>query len=510
MRKIYRFLFSRYSVSAAAMLCQLLVTVAVLLYASHSFAPFYALCLVMEILTAIAVINDDMNPEYKIPWLVTVISLPIFGFFLYLVLHTRRMSRRESEQMKRSIEALQYANTYECKLSMLGEESLLASTKALAILRDDPLAKVYSDTACRYFSSGEQMFCDMLRDLRCAREFIFLEYFIIEQGYMWNEIHEVLRQKAEEGVEVRLLYDDIGCMTSLPKGYDRVLESEGIRCARFSRFSAHLSCVHNNRDHRKITVIDGDIAYTGGINLADEYVGRKMRCGHWKDGGVRLCGSGALGLCAIFLSGWEVAYGGGAQKHAAYLRARPVRGEPGYFIPFGSGPRPIYKRSVGKQVFLNIINQSQTFIYISTPYLIIDYDLTQALCGAARRGVDVRIITPRVPDKPLIKIMTKSSYPVLIEAGVRIYEYSPGFIHEKLLISDGSYAVVGTINLDYRSLVHHYENAVWIYGAPAVAEMLDSYLKTLSLSEEIGKHDARLGPREAIFKNIIRIFAPLL
>lgn len=509
MRKLYRILFSRYAFCAAVIFIELSVTVAVLLYASFAFAPFYAICLSIEIITAIAVINDDMNPEYKIPWLVIVLALPLFGFVVYFALHTRRMSRSESERLEESIRDARRSSNYECRLGALGEESLTAAAKALSLLGDDPLARVYSGTDCEYFPSGEQMFERMLADLSGAREFIFLEYFIIDCGFMWSSILEILEKKAAAGIEVRILYDDIGCMTTLPQGYDRVLRDKGIACFRFSPITPRVSCVHNNRDHRKIAVIDGSVAYTGGINLADEYIGRRERYGVWKDGGVRLAGSAASGLCAIFLSGWELASGEVKDK-LPYLRTRPENNGEGYFIPFASGPKPVYKQPVGKNVFLNIINQAQTFIYISTPYLIIDYELTEAIRAAAKRGVEVKIITPGTADKPLVKIMTKSSYRPLIEAGAEIFEYASGFIHEKMLISDTDYAVVGTINFDYRSLVHHYENAVWIYRAPCIKKMTDEFMKTLSLSRGVVGREAKLGFFEAAFKNIARIFAPLL
>ena len=509
MRKLYRILFSRYSFCFLVIAVELLITLIVLIYASQASAPLYGAMLAVEAVTVLAVINEDTNPEYKIPWLVIVLALPLFGFILYLAFHTRRMGRWEGRRLRESIAEIRRASSYKCRLGRLGEVDSSAATKALAILGDDPLSKVYTDTGCDYFKSGREMFSQMLADIRGAREFIFLEYFIIEPGVMWDAILALLCEKVKDGVEVRVMYDDIGCMSTLPSKYDAALRAKGIRCCRFSRVTPHISNVHNNRDHRKIAIIDGDIGYTGGINLADEYIGERERFGDWKDGGIRLTGSAVAGLTAIFLSGWELASGRG-EECTPYLRHRAIIEGEGFFIPFASGPKPIYKRPVGKNAFLNIINQSKTFIYITTPYLVIDYELTEALRTAARRGVDVRIITPGIPDKPLIKIMTKSSYPHLIDAGVRIFEYAEGFIHEKILISDGEYGIVGTINFDYRSLVHHYENAVWIYSAPCLSKMKDEYMRTLSLSREISEGEAHLGPLEAIFKNIVRIFAPLL
>ena len=272
-----------------------------------------------------------------------------------------------------------------------------------------------------------------------------------------------------------------------------------------------MSSVHNNRDHRKICIIDGRVAYTGGVNIADEYVNTKVRFGYWKDGGIMLRGDAVAGLMKQFFSGWDFTVGS-ISNYSKYLSAvKPAEYiDGGYYLPFGSGPNPIYQRPVGKNAFLNLINQARNYLYITTPYLIIDYDLTEALCNAALRGVDVRIITPGIPDKKKVKVMTKSSYPYLMKAGVKIYEYLPGFIHEKTLVCDDKYAMVGTINLDYRSLVHHFENAVWMYASPTVEIARDEFLKTVDESARMDDNRSRLTPKEWLTKTAIRLFAPLL
>ena len=270
-----------------------------------------------------------------------------------------------------------------------------------------------------------------------------------------------------------------------------------------------ISSVHHNRDHRKICVIDGRVAYTGGVNIADEYANLINRFGYWKDGGIRLVGDAVFGFTKMFLSLWDFTSGSVSDYGKFLKRTESVKGE-GYYVPFGSGPAPIYKRPVGKNAFLNIINQSERYVYITTPYLIIDYDLTQSLCNAAMRGVDVRIVTPGVADKKIIKIMTKSSYPYLINAGVKIYEYTPGFMHEKSLICDDKYAVIGTINFDYRSLVHHFECAVWMYRTPTVLDAAGAFDATLAVSEPVTRKNSRLTFVEWLFRTGIKIFSPLL
>lgn len=328
---------------------------------------------------------------------------------------------------------------------------------------------------------------------------------------MWDEIYSRLKEKAREGVDVRVLYDDIGCMKTLPSSFPKKLSSVGIKCHRFSKVTPRVSAIHNNRDHRKILVIDGKTAYTGGVNIADEYINAVTKYGHWKDGGVRVTGDAALGFVKLFLSSWDFTVGG-VSDYSEYfpLEDSDDIGDGGYYVPFGTGPLPIYRRSVGKDAFINLINQAKRYVYITTPYLIIDYSLTEALKCAAHRGVDVRIITPGIPDKKRIKVMTKSSYPTLMESGVRIFEYLPGFIHEKLMVVDDLYAVVGTINLDYRSLVHHFEDGLWMYNTPTVEEIKTEFMNTLSVSDEIDEREARLTPYEKIVKVLIRLFAPLL
>jgi cardiolipin synthase len=397
----------------------------------------------------------------------------------------------------------------------LDELSLLsrsASGRALALLRDDAFANLYRGSVSDYFSSGESFYEDMKKSLSSAQEFIFIETFIIEDGYMWQGIRKILLERIAAGVDVRVLYDDIGSMSSVPYDFDKRLRAEGIKCYRFGKVSPRLVSSHNNRDHRKICVIDGTIAYTGGINIADEYIGKKKRFGHWKDGGIKVRGEAARGFTKLFLMLYDMSLMQNSDYDTllAPKKRDGCREEGGFIAPFGSGPSPIYPSSVGKNTLMNIIGFAESYLYISTPYLVIDYDLTEALCAAAKRGVDVRIITPGIADKKLVKIMTKSSYPYLIEAGVRIFEYTPGFIHEKAVVADSTLAMVGSINLDYRSLVHHFEDGVWIYGDPVIEKIRESLLDALALSREIEKGDARLTFSERAVRSVVKIFAPLL
>ena len=292
------------------------------------------------------------------------------------------------------------------------------------------------------------------------------------------------------------------------------LGKEGIDCYRFAKLSPVLKSSYNNRDHRKICVIDGRVAYTGGINISDEYINLINRFGYWKDGGIRIEGIAARGFARLFLSLYDMTRGKISDYSRYFDKSVPNECDfsenKGYFIPFGSGPLPAYSEPVGKNAIINIVGMAERYLYITTPYLIIDYDLAESLRNTAIRGVDVRIITPAVADKKLIKVMTKSSYPYLVEAGVKIYEYSPGFIHEKTVVCDDLYAMVGTVNLDYRSLAHHYEDAIWIYSSPTVLTVKEKFEKTLTISNKIAEKSTRLGVFEWCISNLIRIFAQLL
>lgn len=511
LKRTCRSLFSRYSISA----CMIILEVGLLLYILLGNIEGIAFLFLGMAATAIpaflSLINKNTNPEYKVPWVFIILALPYFGPLIYLLFYQRRMSRREARHLGGIMDTLRGEGLGDEDLRMLAEENRLAAGKAYAITNDYPIAGVYRGTSSEFFSTGEKLFSSMLRDLREAKEFIFLEYFIIDEGALWNEIHAILIDKVAEGVDVRLLYDDIGCMKTLPQRYPVLLNKQGIKTHRFNEVNPRVSAIHHNRDHRKICIIDGKVGYTGGVNLADEYNNTIRRFGYWKDGGIRLSGLAVEGLLKMFLSMWDyTAHTVSDYEHFLSSVEPSDSSDNGYYVPFGSGPAPIHKRPAGKNAFLNMINQAQDYVYITTPYLIIDYDLTEALCNAAYRGVDVIIITPGIADKKIVKVMTKSAYPYLIDAGVKIYEYRPGFIHEKTVISDDKYAIIGTINFDYRSLVHHFENAVWMFNTPAVISAKESFLISINESEKMDKKKSRLTPSEWFFKNIIRIFAPLL
>lgn len=512
MKRIIRLLFSRLGVTAMIVAAELALLSVVLLRLSAYSVYFLIALVAVNLLAFVGVVNSNDNPEYKLTWMGVILLVPFLGLVIYVLFHRHVMSARDVKRLSEVRDELDRGGSDVGAFTSLAERDIGAAGKAMAILDIDETAEVFSCTEARYYPSGEAMYADMLSDLDGAKKYVFLEYFIIEDGEMWRGIAERLAELGKRGVDVRVMYDDIGCMGKLPRELTREGGIPGVKVCRFARVSADLRNMrrNNNRDHRKLCIIDGRVAYTGGVNIADEYIGRCERFGVWKDSGIRLEGSAALGAVRLFLELWELAVRERGNIKEFFDTGAPVSSDGGYYIPFGSGPYPMYTKQSGKRAIVDIINQSQRYVYIMTPYLIIDYDLTEALRGAVCRGVEVKLITPGVPDKPIVKVMTKGAYPYLLDGGVEVYEYTPGFLHSKAVVSDDLYALVGTINLDYRSLVHHLEDAVWIYASPVVADIRRDFLDTLSSSHRMTGEEARLGPFAKLVRCMIRIFAPLL
>ena len=506
----FRLLMSKYGFSIIIMLLELFLVFAAFFY-FNLLVPNWLSALVIVSLyigTILTIVNRNMPPESKVTWLLFAV-VPVFGFLLYLMIGERRLSKKEIQQLEK-MDSMKFRedNSYDLRVE-LKQENKSAFGIVKSLLSMDHNADVYDGTASQYFFLGEEMFEAMLDDLRSAKKFIFLEFYIIDPGLMWNRVLEILVDKVQQGVEVKLLYDDIGCMATLPGDYTKRLRKMGIDAHKFNKVIPRMTVAYNNRDHRKILVVDGQVGYTGGINLADEYINHIVRFGHWKDGGVRLEGRAVKALTRLFLMNWYINRGEITDFDRYHFDSQRVEGK-GLYIPYGSGPKPIYKEQVGKAVYQNIINQAIDYVYITTPYLIIDYDLTEDIKNAAMRGVDVRIVTPFIPDKKLIQIVTRGAYPDLLEAGVKIYEYTPGFIHSKNVISDDELAVVGTINFDYRSLVHHYENAVLMYQTETIADIKQDFEDLFDVSKEISLDTLQNSWYQRLLKEIMQLFAPLL
>lgn len=479
----------------------------------QSFAVHYAYLHVVfstvAIILAIYILNSSENPAYKLAWIVPLIIVPLFTVVLYFILKNQFSTRKVRNQY-----AKKCANT---------KPYLKPDPKIMEYLKEHDrefyklanyVDKVGGYPACantevKYFPLGEDKYAAMLEELHKAKEFIFMEYFIIDDGDMWKEIVKILLEKAKQGVEVRLLYDGMGSQFTLPFRYKKKLTEQGVKCLVFNPFRPMLSSIQNNRDHRKILVIDGNVAFNGGVNIADEYINRKERFGHWKDTAVMLKGDGVWNFTMMFLQMWEVVSG----EKTEYNMYRPTIKnvvDNGYVIPYGDSP--LDDENVGELVYMDMINNAKDYVYISTPYLVPDNEMVTALGYAAKSGVDVRIITPEIPDKWYVSSITKSFYSDFEKLGVKIYEYKGGFNHAKMFISDDKSAVVGTINLDYRSLYLHFECATYMYKTSCIKDIKADFEDMFAnRCHRITHDDINNRSFWSRFMSVIlRTFAPLL
>ncbi|MCM1330485.1 MAG: cardiolipin synthase [Ruminococcus sp.] len=471
------------------------------------YIPYFSIAVLFtQIGVVLQIINSNDNPEYKIPWLLIVLIVPVAGFMIYFMYYSRKLPEKFTKRLAK-MNSIDVKDDFE-ELNALKNEDILAYRQAVQICKISN-THLYRNTQIKYFEVGEKMHAAMLEDLKNAEKFIFLEYFIIEEGVFWNSILEILKEKAANGVEVRVMWDDIGCMALLPGNYAKTLGKMGIHAVPFERLKGQANNEFNNRSHRKIMIIDGRVGYTGGINIADEYINLKKPYGHWKDTGIRIEGEAVSELTKMFITDYSLNFRKSEDEYEKYC-VSPKIPNGGFLIPFGSGPRPIYDKEVGKAVIMNMLNQAKRYVYITTPYLIIDNELCQAIENAAIRGIDVKIITPHIPDKKIVFGMTRSSYKRFIESGAEIYEYTPGFIHAKMYISDDETAMIGTINLDYRSLVHHFENGVWLYKCDVTSDIKADILNTVSMSEKIERGSLKDNLLHRFIRSVVRIFAPML
>ena len=509
--KLLNLLFKRVTIVGTAIVAQLVLLLVMLLRFQEYFIYFYAGSLVLSIAAVLYIVSSRLNPAYKIAWIIPIMLVPVFGGVMYLLFGGNKVSAREKRKMLRLKRC--FRNIRLMRIDALEKlEALdpIAANQSRYILRATG-SPPFQNTRAEYLPTGEAKFARMLEELEKARHYIFLEYFIIQEGKMWNAILEVLERKAREGVDVRVMYDDVGCLLTLPTNYRQVLEKKGIRCRVFNPFIPVLSPRLNNRDHRKICVIDGHTGFTGGINLADEYINAYEKHGHWKDTAVLLHGDAVWSLTVMFLSLWD--YVAGEQEDFSLYLPRVYHPEPeaceGFVQPYTDVP--LDDEPVGETVYLNLINKARRYVYITTPYLILSNEMITALRTAARSGVDVRIITPHIPDKWYVHVLTRAYYESLVEAGVKIYEYTPGFIHAKTFTVDGELGVVGTINLDFRSLYLHFECAAWLCRCACIEDMREDFLATQALSQEVTLRDCRaVRLPTRILRSVLRLFAPLM
>ncbi len=510
-KKITSILFNRLFIVALAIILQFGWLFLTLYRFSISYTFVNIIIRILAVIVVLKVINNWTNPYYKLAWTFIILLFPLFGICLYITFGRSELTKRTQERM----DTVHREITNCLKTDSVAIRELVATDPGVAqqskYIHNWAQFPLYRNSRTKYYACGEDMFVDMLGAMERAKDFIFLEYFIIEDGKMLEAVLDVLKRKVKEGVQVRLIYDDVGSIKTLPAHFKQRLMEMGVECAAFNPFRPILSIILNNRDHRKILVVDGQVGFTGGINIADEYINEKKRFGYWKDTGLEIKGEAVWSLTTMFLEMWNYInqYSEDYYRYLPEIYNKKINPSDGYVQPYGDSP--LDHEYVGENVYLNIINHAKRYVYIYTPYLIVDNEMTVALQNAAKCGVDVRIVTPGIPDKKLVFLLTQSYYEQLIQNGVKIYQYTPGFLHGKCFVCDDKIATVGTINLDYRSLYLHFECGVFMYCSQAVMQLKQDALVTIAKSREITLEFCKnRNIFIKILQSILRLFAPLL
>ena len=459
---------------------------------------------VLSILIVLYLVRKDENSAYKIGWIVLIGLLPLLGGALYLAFGNKAPAKHLRERMQK----VEKAHQADLTQPEGQTDTLDTSCKNLSryVAKYGPYP-AWKNTNARYFACGEEMYPQLLADLEQAEKFIFLEFFIISSGKMWDGVEEILRRKAAQGVDVRLIYDDFGSLLGLPKDFVVRMERAHIRCIPFNPVVPLVSLVMNHRDHRKIVVIDGNIAYTGGVNLADEYINVQPRFGYWKDAAIRLEGAAVWNFTVVFLNCWN-AFRHREDDYSAFAPTKLPQTPDGVVQPYSDSP--LDEEPVAETVYLDILSQAQHYVYIYTPYLAVGEEMLDALKNAAKRGVDVRLVLPGIPDKKLVFRLSRSYYVPLLKAGVRIYEFTPGFLHSKCYVSDDRVAVVGSINMDYRSLFLHFECGALLFYNSQITILRDDVLATLPKCREITLADCRTSIPGTALDSVLRLLSPLM
>ncbi len=505
--KLFRRLFNRMYLMILLALFEILIVVFLIYRFNSRIGWIETLLRFIGVGIVFYIIRHSRHLSSDMMWIVTIMLFPIPGTVAYLLLGANLITSRTfrnlvSETAKAAVYYKQdkkiLYEAFESDYEMKGQFSYISDTAGFPF---------YKNTGFDYYPVGEDGYPVMLEELRKAERFIFMEYFIIEPGKMWDSFMEIFEEKIRQGVEIRVMYDDMGSMNTLPLSFVYEMEQKGIKCMPFNRINPIIGVIMNHRDHRKIMVIDGKVAFSGGINIADEYINQKRRFGHWKDNVIRITGEAVWSYTVMFLTNWN------ALRHEDedynFYRAEPLEGEAdGFIAPYGE--TPLDGEITAQNIYMNIVNQANDYCYIATPYLIIDTEFINALVLAAKRGVDVCLITPGIPDKKIIYSITRSYYEPLIAGGVKIFEYTPGFIHSKVFVADDTVATVGTVNLDYRSLYLHFENGTYLYGSTKIDDIRDDMLDTIRKSSRVHPGDIKTNLLKETFLSVVRLFTPLM
>ena len=458
----------------------------------------------LSVLIVLKILKDSTRISNDLPWIILILLFPIFGTILLITLSSNYAHSKLLKNIFKSEKEYQQYLNQDIKIRKEIDENDLDNLKYIVDRSKYPVTK---NNKITYYDYGEKFYPELLKELNKAEKFIFLEYFIINKGQMWDGILKILKEKASHGVEVRILYDDMGSIAMLSTKYPNELKKMGIKCIPFNKVSPFKGIFMNNRDHRKMTIIDGKVAFSGGVNLSDEYININSKLGIWKDNGIKIEGDAIWNLTIIFLTMWNANIKEDKDILKFKHEFKNTEKIDGYVVPYGVAP--LHEDLIGEDVYINIINSAKKYLYIMTPYLIIDTDMTNALIRAAKRGVDVKIIVPGIPDKKIVYTQTSSFFELLSNGGVKIYKFTKGFVHSKVYVSDDKRAIVGTINMDYRSLYLHFENGIYMENVKEIKDVKKDMDETLKDCKRLNDKDIKSSIFKSIWQSILRLFAPL-
>ena len=513
MKKVLNKIFSRLVLTAIIILFQI-GWIAFVLYEAGAVNPFFYLALrITSFVIALYVVYKDSRPHNKMSWIFLILFVPFIGCPCYFLFGRSEMTKKHRERIADLQAFVEPMREQQEDVKQYLKEENEDALKQMSFPYNTSRYPFYMENESKYYALGDDMFVDMIEDIKNAKEFVFLEFFIMKQGLMFDTLMDALEERAKAGVHVRLIYDDMGCIDEFPLQFYKEVQARGIHVACFNPFRPFMSIIMNNRDHRKIVVVDGKVAYTGGLNIADEYINAIERFGHWKDAGVRITGDAVWSFTTMFLEMWSYVTKG-VEDFSKYKVLKNdnkalFEQEKGYVQPYGDCP--LDKQYVIEGIYLNLINHAKKNVYIFTPYLILGSEIATALINAARSGVDVRIVTPAIPDKKMVFLLTQANYENLIRGGVKIYQYTPGFIHSKCFVVDDEYASVGTTNLDFRALYLHFECGTLMYKTKSVHSVTEDMLATFEVSREISLEDCEnKNFFYQLFLSVMQLFSPLL
>lgn len=515
MRKFFKLFTSKFFLVALLLLLEIAVVPATLIWLSLQFptvGTYVSIVFtVIDIILVLYIINSEINAEYKIAWIVPILLIPPVGACLYLIFRRRvkprrKLKKRLMHELPEIVKLYERQPAADCRFLELGE----FAAQCAEFVRKESALPATDCYEYKYFSSGEEYSAQLEKELAAAQKYIFLEFFVISEGKFWGRVHKILKEKADAGVDVRVIYDDIGSLLGIPHDFAARLEKEGIRCLCFNRFRPVLDVAQNNRTHRKIVVIDGVTAFTGGINIADEYTNEITLHGHWKDTGVMVRGRAAQNFTAMFLQLWELKNSEDNTPETSYEKYRSAAPEGKYAcLPFSDSPFD-GGHNICESLYLKTIYNAKKYVYINTPYLILDDEMKKALVTAAHSGVDVRITVPAVPDKKYVYAVTKAFYTPLIKEGIRIYRYTPGFIHAKSIVTDGGVCIIGSSNMDFRSFYLHCECNIMFFDREIADDLYEDYLHVCAESELMTEKSSKSSLPRKIYRSVLRVFAPLM